>query len=60
MGDPLSFLIWIIVVALVVYLLFWVLGQIPMPQPIRTVIVVLVALVLLVYLVQRFGLLAGI
>lgn len=58
MGDPLSFLIWIIVVALVVYLLFWVLGQITMPQPIRTVIVVVVALVLLVYLVQRFGLLA--
>lgn len=50
-------LIWIIVVALVVYLLFWILGQIAMPQPVRTVIIVLVALILLVYLVQRFGLL---
>lgn len=59
MGDPLSLLIWIIVVALVVYLLFWLLGQIPMPQPVRTVITVLVALLLLVYLVNRFGLLAG-
>lgn len=58
MVDPISFLIWIIILALVVYLLFWILGQIPMPQPIRTVIVVLVALVLLVYLVQRFGLLS--
>lgn len=58
MADPLSFLIWVVVVALVIYLLFWILGQIPMPPPIRTVIVVLVALLLLVYLVQRFGLLS--
>jgi len=53
----LELLIWVIVLCLVVYLLFWILGQIPMPQPVRTVIIVLVALLLLVYLVQRFGLL---
>lgn len=57
MGDPITFLIWVIVLALVCYLLFWVLGQIPLPQPIRTVIVVVVALVILVYLVQRMGIL---
>lgn len=58
--EPISFLIWVIVLALVVYLLFWVLSQISMPQPVRTVIVVVVALVILVYLLQRTGLLAGI
>lgn len=56
--EPISFLIWLVVVVLVCYLLFWALSQIPMPQPVRTVIIVLVALVLLVYLVQRFGLLS--
>jgi hypothetical protein len=58
MGDPLSFLIWVVVLALVCYLLFWILGQIPMPAPVRTVIVVVVALVVLVYLLQRTGLMA--
>lgn len=57
--EPISFLIWVIVLALVVYLLFWVLSQIAMPAPVRTVIVVVVALVILVYLLQRTGLLAG-
>lgn len=58
MMEPISFLIWLIVLALVVYLLMWVLGQLALPQPVRTVIVVLVALVILVWLVNRFGLLA--
>jgi hypothetical protein len=30
-----------------------------LPQPIRTIIVVLVALILIVFIVQRFNLLAG-
>jgi hypothetical protein len=59
MTGLLSLLITVIVVALVCYILFWALGQIPLPQPIRTVIVVLVALIILVYVVTRFGLLAG-
>lgn len=57
--EPISFLIWIVVLALILYLLFWILGQIPLPQPIRTIILVVVALVVLVYLLQRSGLLAG-
>lgn len=58
MGDPITFIIWLIVLALVCYILFWVLGQIAMPAPIRTVIVVVVALVVLVYILQRSGLMA--
>lgn len=57
--EPISFLLWIVVLALILYLLFWMLGQIPLPQPIRTIILVVVALVVLVYLLQRSGLLAG-
>lgn len=57
MGDPLSLIVYILVLALVCYLVFWILGQIPLPSPIRTVVVVLIALILLLYIVRRFGLL---
>jgi hypothetical protein len=59
MSGLLGFLVAIIILALILYICFWALGQIPLPQPIRTVIVVVVALVLVVYLATRFGLLAG-
>lgn len=58
MEGLLGLLITIIILALILYVVFWALGQIALPQPIRTIIVVVIALVLLVYLVQRFGLLA--
>lgn len=55
MGDPISLLIWLIVVALVCYIAFWALSQIPLPQPIRTVIIVIIALVLIVFLLRQLG-----
>lgn len=58
MAEFVTLLVTIVVVALILYVIFWALGQIPLPQPIRTVIVVVVALIILVWLVQRFGLLA--
>jgi hypothetical protein len=58
MTDPLSLLIWLIVLALVCYLLFFVLNQLAMPQPVRVVIIVIVALVLLVYLLRVTGIYA--
>lgn len=57
MGDPISLIIYLLVIALIMYLVFWALGQIPLPQPIRTVIVVLIAIILILYIVRRFGLL---
>lgn len=55
----LEFLIALIVLGLVVWLLFYLFKQLPIPEPVRTVILVLVALVIIVIVVQRFGLLAG-
>lgn len=55
MGDPLSLLIWLIVVALVCYIVFWMLSQLDLPQPIRAVIVVVVALILIVFLLRQLG-----
>jgi hypothetical protein len=59
MEGLLGLLIAIVVVCLIAYVIFWALGQIPLPDPIRTIIIVLVALILLVFIVQRFGLLSG-
>ena len=59
MEGLLGLLITIIIIAIVVYLLMWVLNQLALPQPIRVVIIALVAILLLVFIVQRFGLLAG-
>ena len=59
MEGLLGLLIAIIVICLIAYIVFWALGQIPLPDPIRTIIIVLVSLILLVFIVQRFGLLAG-
>jgi hypothetical protein len=59
MSGLLSLLIAVIVIALICYILFWALAQIPLPQPIRAVITVLVAIILIVWIVNRFGLLAG-
>ena len=59
MDGLLSLLIAIIIIALVCYVIFWALARIPLPEPVRVVITVLVALVLLVAIVQRFGLLSG-
>lgn len=57
MEPLLSMLITAIILALVVYLLFYVLGKLAIPEPVRTIILVITALIILVYFVQRFGLL---
>ena len=54
-NELLSMLIALVILALVVYLLFWLLGQFPMPQPVRVTITVLVALGVFVVLLRMFG-----
>jgi hypothetical protein len=59
MPGLLGLLVALIVVCLVGYILFWALAQIPLPEPVRVVVTVLVALVLVIWIIQRFGLLVG-
>jgi hypothetical protein len=59
MDGILGLLIAIIVIAIVVYLLLWVLNQMTLPQPIRVVIIAVVALLLLVFFLNRFGILTS-
>jgi len=57
LGDPISLLIYLLVLVLVCYVLFWILGQVPMPQPVRVVVTGVIALIALVYLLRQAGLL---
>ena len=50
-----NLLIWLIVLAVVVWLLFLIIGMLPLPEPIRTIITVVIALILLLVIVQRLG-----
>jgi len=56
----LGLLVWVVVVCLLAYLVFYLLGMIPLPEPARVVVTILVALIFLIFIVQRFGLLVGI
>jgi hypothetical protein len=50
-----NLLIYLIIICLVLYVLWWVLSQIPLPQPIRTVAVVIFALVAVIMLLNMTG-----
>jgi hypothetical protein len=50
-----ALLIWLIVLAVVVWLLFLIIGMLPIPEPIKTIITVVIALILLLVIVQRLG-----
>lgn len=50
-----STLLYVCVLCLVIWLVFFVVGQIPMPQPIRTVITVIIGVVLLLWLLNHLG-----
>ncbi len=51
-NDLVSFLIWVVVVALVWFITSWVLGQVPLPEPARVVIRVVMALILGIFLIN--------
>ena len=59
MSGLLGLLVAIVVLCLVAYLVFFALAKIPLPEPVRVVVTVLVALIFLLFIVQRFNLLAG-
>ncbi len=54
--DPISLLIWLIVVFILAAILYYVLTLLPLPANIRTIIILLIVLLLVLYLVSRMGL----
>jgi hypothetical protein len=55
MISLISLIFYLVILGLVFYLLDWLLGQIPLPPPVRVVIRVIMALVLVVILLQFLG-----
>jgi hypothetical protein len=50
-----SVLIWLLVLAVVVYVIWLILNMLPIPEPIKTIILCILGLVLLLVIVQRLG-----
>ena len=50
-----SLLIWLLVLAIVIYVVFLILNMIPMPEPIRTIVLCVLGLILLLVVIQRLG-----
>lgn len=50
-----SLLVWILVLAIVAWAIFTLLGMLPLPAPIRQLVTVIVALVFLLWILARLG-----
>jgi hypothetical protein len=50
-----SLLVWLLIFCVVVFLVFYILGHIPLPEPWRTVITAIIGIILLLVLLQQFG-----
>ena len=59
LAGLIQFVIYLAILGLIFYIIDWAVGQIPMFTPVRTVIRAILALVLVVYLLEALGLLAG-
>lgn len=52
-----SLLIWLLILACVIYVVFLILGMLPIPAQVKTIITVILGLIFLLVLVERLGLL---
>jgi cytochrome c biogenesis factor len=50
--DLISLLVYIVIAALIFYLVYWIIGQIPMPDPFKTVVLVIVGLIAVIFLIS--------
>lgn len=50
-----SVLIWLLIFAVVIWLVYFILSHTPIPEPVRTVVLVIVGIILLLVLFNRLG-----
>lgn len=50
--DLISLLVYVVIAALIFYLIYWIIGQIPMPDPFKTVVLVVVGLIAVIFLIS--------
>ena len=48
-------LIYLVLGGLIIYLVYWIIGMLTIPQQVRTVILIIVAVVVLLWLLATFG-----
>lgn len=54
-SSLLSLLLWLLLVAALVYVAFLILGMFPLPAPVKQIITVILAVVFLIVLLQHLG-----
>ena len=48
-------LLYLLIGGVIVYVVFWILGMLSLPQPVKQIILVIVAIVVLLWLLSTFG-----
>jgi len=51
----LELVIYLLLGGLVIYLVYWIVGMLTLPAPVKTVILIIVAVVVLLWLLSTFG-----
>lgn len=54
-GGLINLLIWLLVFALVIYVVYWVLGMMSLPGKVREIACLILGLIFLLVLLQRLG-----
>jgi hypothetical protein len=54
-GGLVSLLIWLLVFALCVYVVYLILGMLPIPEPAKQIVCLVLAIILLLVMLQRLG-----
>jgi hypothetical protein len=54
-GGLVSLLIWLLVFALCVYVVYLILGMLPIPEPAKQIVCIILAVILLLVMLQRLG-----
>lgn len=54
-GGLISLLIWLVVVAVVVYIVYLIFTYIPLPEPIKTIILCVLGLILFLVVIRSLG-----
>ena len=55
-GGLIPLLVWLLILALVIYVVFLVLGMIPIPEPAKKIVTIILGIIFLLILLQKLGL----
>lgn len=58
MGDInglVRLIIYLLLGGLIIYIVYWILGMLTLPQPVKTVILIILAVIVLLWLLSTFG-----